>query len=200
MSKISAPPTFDTVSRTRWTRQFFDLALSQKVSHLGSRVDRAAAQRPFWGRDRRSRDRRPAYLLQVELWAKGGHHVERLPFAGNSARCPRARLTIRQRTRVVAEWPWWAKSRRRRQGGAAKLALEIDIENGVECARDTEAPQKSPHDYAFALYQRARVRSVSAQRQGRDRRCGSWSATRYGRGPFTRQPNRWRNSPWPYST
>jgi glycine/D-amino acid oxidase-like deaminating enzyme len=78
------------------------------VSHLGSRVDRAADQRPFRGRDRRSRDRRPAYLLQVELWAKGGRHVERLPFAGNSARCPPARLTIRQRYRRLTTYSGYA--------------------------------------------------------------------------------------------
>jgi hypothetical protein len=56
-------------------------------------------------------------FFKVELWTKDGRHVERLLFAGNSldkaralsAACgerrPRARLTIRQRSRVVAEWP-----------------------------------------------------------------------------------------------
>jgi hypothetical protein len=51
------------------------------------------------------------------MWTKDGQHVERLLFAGNSLdkaralfaaygkRRPRARLTIRQRSRVVAEWP-----------------------------------------------------------------------------------------------
>jgi hypothetical protein len=56
-------------------------------------------------------------FFKVELWTKDGLHVERLLFAGNSLdkarerfaaygkRRPRARLTIRQRSRVVAEWP-----------------------------------------------------------------------------------------------
>ena len=56
-------------------------------------------------------------FFKVELWNKDGQHVERLLFAGNSLdnaralfaahgkRRPRARLTIRQRSRVVAEWP-----------------------------------------------------------------------------------------------
>jgi hypothetical protein len=56
-------------------------------------------------------DRR--HFFKVELWTKDGQHVERLLFAGNSldkARAPhavrpRARLTIRQRSRVVAKWP-----------------------------------------------------------------------------------------------
>jgi hypothetical protein len=55
-------------------------------------------------------------LFKVELWTKDGH-IERLLFAGNdfdkaralfiaySKRRPRARLTIRQRSRVVARWP-----------------------------------------------------------------------------------------------
>ena len=59
-SKINAPPTFATASRTRWTRQFFDLVLSQKVSHLGLRVERAADQRPLPGRDRRIENLRAA--------------------------------------------------------------------------------------------------------------------------------------------
>ena len=60
-------------------------------------------------------DRRNSF--KVELWTKDGLHVERLLFAGNNldkARAlfaayakkrPRARLTIRQRSRVGAEWP-----------------------------------------------------------------------------------------------
>jgi hypothetical protein len=56
-------------------------------------------------------------FFKVELWTKDSRHVERLLFAGNNldkARAlfdayakkrPRARLTIRQRSRVVAEWP-----------------------------------------------------------------------------------------------
>jgi hypothetical protein len=56
-------------------------------------------------------------FFKVELWTKDGQHVERLLFAGNSLdkaralfaaygkRRPRARLTIRQRSRIVAEWP-----------------------------------------------------------------------------------------------
>jgi hypothetical protein len=55
-------------------------------------------------------------FFKVELWTRDGH-VERLLFAGNSIgnaralfaaygkRRPRARLTIRQRSRVGAEWP-----------------------------------------------------------------------------------------------
>jgi hypothetical protein len=58
--------------------------------------------------------------------------VERLLFAGNNLdkaralfvaygkRRPRARLTIRQRSRVVAEWPPWAPKRRGRQTGGLK--------------------------------------------------------------------------------
>jgi hypothetical protein len=56
-------------------------------------------------------------FFKVELWTKDGRHVERLLFTGNNLdkvralfaangkRRPRARLTIRQRSRVVAEWP-----------------------------------------------------------------------------------------------
>jgi hypothetical protein len=56
-------------------------------------------------------------FFKVELWTRDGQHIERLLFAGNSLdkaralfaayskRRPRARLTIRQRSRVVAEWP-----------------------------------------------------------------------------------------------
>ena len=56
-------------------------------------------------------------FFKVELWTRDGRHVERLLFAGNSLdkarallaaygkRRPRARLTIRQRSRVLAERP-----------------------------------------------------------------------------------------------
>jgi hypothetical protein len=56
-------------------------------------------------------------FFKVELWTGDGLHVERLLFAGNSLdkaralfaaygrRRPRARLTIRPRSRLVAEWP-----------------------------------------------------------------------------------------------
>jgi hypothetical protein len=56
-------------------------------------------------------------FFKVELWTRDGLHVEQLLFAGSSldqARAlfatfvkkrPRGRLTIRQRTRVLAEWP-----------------------------------------------------------------------------------------------
>ena len=56
-------------------------------------------------------------FFKVELWTRDGLHVERLLFAGNNLdkaralfaaygkRRPRARLTIRQRSRVVAERP-----------------------------------------------------------------------------------------------
>jgi hypothetical protein len=55
-------------------------------------------------------------FFKVELWTKDGRHVERLLFAGNSLeearalfaayrkRRPRARLVIRQRSRVLEEW------------------------------------------------------------------------------------------------
>jgi hypothetical protein len=60
-------------------------------------------------------DRR--HFFKVELWTRDGLHVERLLFAGNSVdkaralfgaygkRRPRTRLTIRQRSRVLEEWP-----------------------------------------------------------------------------------------------
>jgi hypothetical protein len=56
-------------------------------------------------------------FFKVELWTRDGQHVERLLFAGNNLdearalfvaygkRRPRARLTIRQRSRVLAERP-----------------------------------------------------------------------------------------------
>jgi hypothetical protein len=56
-------------------------------------------------------------FFKVELWTRDGRHVERLLFAGNSLdearaqfaaygrRRPRARLTIRQRSRMLEEWP-----------------------------------------------------------------------------------------------
>ena len=55
-------------------------------------------------------------FFKVELWTRDSRHVERLLFAGNSLdkartlfaayskRRPRARLTIRQRSRVLEEW------------------------------------------------------------------------------------------------
>jgi hypothetical protein len=58
-------------------------------------------------------DRRNFY--KVERWSRDGRRVEELLFAGNSldkARrifdrftTPRARLTIRQRTRMLQKWP-----------------------------------------------------------------------------------------------
>ena len=56
-------------------------------------------------------------FFKVELWTRDSRHVERLLFAGNSLdkaralfaaygrRRPRSRLTIRQRSRVLEEWP-----------------------------------------------------------------------------------------------
>jgi hypothetical protein len=56
-------------------------------------------------------------FFKVELWTRDGQHVERLLFAGNcldkaralfasyGKRRPRACLTIRQRSRVLEEWP-----------------------------------------------------------------------------------------------
>ena len=56
-------------------------------------------------------------FFKVELWSRDGQHIDRLLFAGNSLdkarvafeayarKRPRARLTIRQRTRLVAQWP-----------------------------------------------------------------------------------------------
>ena len=56
-------------------------------------------------------------FFKVKLWSRDGRHVERLLFAGNSLdkaralfaaygrRRPRARLTIRQRSRVLEEGP-----------------------------------------------------------------------------------------------
>jgi hypothetical protein len=60
-------------------------------------------------------DRRDFY--KVEKWSRDGQRIEELLFAGNSLdkarrifepfiqRRPRARLTTRQRTRVLREWP-----------------------------------------------------------------------------------------------
>jgi hypothetical protein len=60
-------------------------------------------------------DRRNFY--KVEKWSRDGQRVEELLFAGNSldkarriferfiTKRPRSRLTIRQRTRVLQEWP-----------------------------------------------------------------------------------------------
>ena len=56
-------------------------------------------------------------FFKVELWTRDGRHVERLLFAGNNLdkaralfaaygrRRPRARLTIRQRSRALEQWP-----------------------------------------------------------------------------------------------
>jgi hypothetical protein len=56
-------------------------------------------------------------FFKVELWTPDDMHIERMLFAGNSldrARAifadfireqPRAKLTIRQRTRVLDRWP-----------------------------------------------------------------------------------------------
>jgi hypothetical protein len=56
-------------------------------------------------------------FYKVELWTKDEQRIERMLFAGSSldkARAifadfvrkrPRARLTIRQRTRVLQQWP-----------------------------------------------------------------------------------------------
>ena len=60
-------------------------------------------------------DRRNFY--KVEKWSRDGQRVEEMLFAGSSldkarrifdrftTRRPRARLTIRQRTRVLQKWP-----------------------------------------------------------------------------------------------
>ena len=60
-------------------------------------------------------DRRNFY--KVEKWSRDGQRVEEMLFAGNglakaqrvferfTKRRPRVRLTIRQRTRVLQEWP-----------------------------------------------------------------------------------------------
>jgi len=60
-------------------------------------------------------DRRNFY--KVEKWSRDGQRIEELLFAGNSLakaqriferfiqKRPRSRLTIRQRTRVLQEWP-----------------------------------------------------------------------------------------------
>jgi hypothetical protein len=60
-------------------------------------------------------DRRKFY--KVEKWSRDGQRIEELLFAGSgldkarrifdrfTTRRPRSRLTIRQRTRVLQEWP-----------------------------------------------------------------------------------------------
>jgi hypothetical protein len=60
-------------------------------------------------------DRR--HFFKVELWTRDGLHIEPLLFAGRSVdrartvfaafatKRPRGRLTIRRRSRVLAEWP-----------------------------------------------------------------------------------------------
>jgi hypothetical protein len=56
-------------------------------------------------------------FYKVEKWTKGGAKIERLLYAGNNLEKarqlfaeavkhrPRIRLTIRQRTRVLEQWP-----------------------------------------------------------------------------------------------
>ena len=56
-------------------------------------------------------------FYKVETWSKDGEHVTGMFYAGSklhrayevfhsfARKRPRARLTIRQRTRVIAEWP-----------------------------------------------------------------------------------------------
>ena len=88
------------------------------MSHFGSQVEQAAdsGEQSLPGGDRRLvADRRN--FFKVELWTRDSRHVERLLFAGNSLdkaralfaaygrRRPRSRLTIRQRSRVLEEWP-----------------------------------------------------------------------------------------------
>jgi hypothetical protein len=60
-------------------------------------------------------DRRNSY--KVEKWSRDGQRIEEMLLAGNSlakarriferfiTKRPRSRLTIRQRTRVLQEWP-----------------------------------------------------------------------------------------------
>jgi hypothetical protein len=67
-------------------------------------------------------DRRNYY--KVEKWTRDGQRIAELVFGGSSLhkarrvfdrmtrRWPRIRLTIRQLTRVLAEWPKGAQSRR----------------------------------------------------------------------------------------
>jgi hypothetical protein len=59
-------------------------------------------------------------FYKVEKWSKDGTEVERMLYAGNNLdkakdvfakavkHRPRIRLTIRQRTRVLDQWPRWS--------------------------------------------------------------------------------------------
>ena len=56
-------------------------------------------------------------FYKLETWSKDGLHITAMLYAGNNLakayevfnaftrKRPRARVTIRQRTRVIAEWP-----------------------------------------------------------------------------------------------
>jgi len=56
-------------------------------------------------------------FYKVEQWTRDGQHIDRLLFAGNNLdqakakfaafakKRPRARFTLRQRTRLLDEWP-----------------------------------------------------------------------------------------------
>jgi len=81
-------------------------------------------------------------FFKVELWSRDGRHVERLLFAGNSLdkaralfaangkRRPRARLTIRQRSRVLAERP---RSKLQVRLTNRRGASDRRIHQGVTC-------------------------------------------------------------------
>jgi hypothetical protein len=91
-SKIGAPPTRATASRSRWTPRSSGRASGGKASRSGSRVDRGQPVReetdaPLLA-DRRN-------FFKVELWTRDGLHVERLLFAGNN-------LDLRQEAAVGA--------------------------------------------------------------------------------------------------
>ena len=94
-SRMNAPRTCATASRTRSTPRFSDRASSQRASHLGSPVERAPGQ-PLRRRDRRSPGRRSAQLLQGRV---DGLQVERLLFAGNSLDKARAEFAAFGRKR-----------------------------------------------------------------------------------------------------
>jgi hypothetical protein len=118
-SKINVPLTCAIALQIRWTRRSSGRASSREASHFGSQVEQAAGsgERSLQEEtdDPLVADRRN--FFKVELWTRDGRHVERLLFAGNSLdkaralfaaygrRRPRARLTIRQRSRVLEEWP-----------------------------------------------------------------------------------------------
>jgi hypothetical protein len=82
------------------------------LAYLASMPDRAWSEEgsdPLYADDRN--------LYKIELWTNDRQHVLRLLYAGNNLdrakgelaayakKRPRARLTIRQRTRVLEEWP-----------------------------------------------------------------------------------------------